>query len=210
VGEAQVGGEEDVADEDEVMGEAEVAVEDEVVEDDNDEGFYADKLDDSEEERVAHNDDGFGMDIQQRVRNIGPVLERWKAMRQNSSIVRNKRDVGEGLFVTNVDIGVHDISEEYDTNELDFDVNSDEGVGRDGPKFSKYRVEDMTKDFKFKLGMEFSSLKEFKQAIMEHNVLNGKEVQFVKNDHKRVRAVCKKMWFLNYGEQGWRQVNLLG
>ena len=50
----------------------------------------------------------------------------------------------------------------------------------------------MTKDFKFKLGMEFSSLKDFKQALMEHSVLNGKEVQFVKNDQKRVRAVCKK------------------
>jgi len=61
-----------------------------------------------------------------------------------------------------------------------------------GPKFSRYRAEDMTKDFKFKLGMEFSSLKDFKQALMEHSVLNGKEVQFVKNDQKRVRAVCKK------------------
>jgi len=27
---------------------------------------------------------------------------------------------------------------------------------------------------------------------MEHSVLNGKEVQFVKNDKRRVRVVCKK------------------
>jgi len=27
---------------------------------------------------------------------------------------------------------------------------------------------------------------------MEHNVLNGKEVKFVKNDQKKVRAICKK------------------
>ena len=187
MGEAQVGGEEEVAVEDVVMCETKVAVED-----DNDEGSYADKLDDSEEERVADDDDGFWMDIQQRVRNIRPDLERWKAMRRNSSIVKSKRDVGEGSFVTNADIGVHDISEEYDIYALDFDVDNDEGVSRDGPKFSKYRADDMTKDFKLKLGMQFSSLKEFKQAIMEHSVLNDKKVQFVKNDQNRVRAVCKK------------------
>ena len=31
---------------------------------------------------------------------------------------------------------------------------------------------------------------------MEHGVLNGKEVQFFKNDQRRVRVVCKKkVWF---------------
>jgi len=113
-------------------------------------------------------------------------------MKQNPSIVRTKKDVREGSFVTNAKIGVHYISEEYDTDELESDVDSDEGVVHDGPKFSKYRAEDMTKDFKFKLRMEFCSLKDFKQPLMEHSVLNGKEVQFVKNDQKRVKVVCKK------------------
>ncbi|XP_014494665.1 uncharacterized protein LOC106756666 [Vigna radiata var. radiata] len=40
--------------------------------------------------------------------------------------------------------------------------------------------------------MEFKSLKDFKSALQENSVLNGKEVKFVKNDLKRVRAVCKK------------------
>ena len=120
-GEAGVGGEEEVAVEDVMLDEAEV-----VVEDENDEGSYAKKLDDSEEERVADDDDEFGMDIQERVRNIRSILERWKAMRKNSITVKSKRDVGEGSFMTNADIGVHDISEEYDTNELDFDIDSDE------------------------------------------------------------------------------------
>ncbi|XP_014490239.1 uncharacterized protein LOC106752969 [Vigna radiata var. radiata] len=39
--------------------------------------------------------------------------------------------------------------------------------------------------------MEFCSLKEFKNALMEHSVLNGKKIKFVKNDLTRVRAVCK-------------------
>ena len=77
-----------------------------------------------------------------------------------------------------------------------------------GPKFSKYRPKDMNNDFKFKLGMEFCSLKDFKRAPMKHNVLNGKEVKFVKNDQKRVRAICKKICdFLIIGSKvGGRQM----
>jgi len=141
---------------------------------------------------VADDDDGFGMDIDPPVRKFGPILDRWKAFKRNLSRVKRKRDIGEGEFVTNEEVGVHDINEDYDTNELDFDVDSDEGVDTVGPKFCKIRPEDMNKDFKFKLGMEFGSLKDFKQALMEHSVLNGKEVKFVKNDQKRVRAICKK------------------
>jgi len=188
--EAELGGVAERVVEAEVRGEEDVICEE--VESENDEGAGADKLDDSEEERVADDDDGFGVDIQPPVRKLGAVLDRWKAMKRNPSTVRTKKDVGEGSFVTNAEIGVHDISEEYDTDELESDVDSENGMVRDGPKFSKYRAEDMTKDFKFKLGMEFRSLKEFKQALMEHSVLNGKEVQFVKNDQRRVRAVCKK------------------
>jgi len=67
-----------------------VAIEEDVaceeVESDNDEGDAVDKLDYSEEERVA-DDDGFGMDIQPLLRNIGPVLDMWKAMKWNPSMV---------------------------------------------------------------------------------------------------------------------------
>jgi len=42
--------------------------------------------------------------------------------------------------------------------------------------------EEMCKDFKFRLGMEFCSLKQFKQALMEHSVLNDGEIKFIKND----------------------------
>lgn len=51
----------------------------------------------------------------------------------------------------------------------------------------------MNKSFKSKLGegVEFFSLKDFKHALMEYNVLNVKEVKFVKNNHKRVRVIFK-------------------
>jgi len=50
----------------------------------------------------------------------------------------------------------------------------------------------MCKNFRFKLGMKFCSLKEVIQAIREHAVLNRRQVEFVKMDKVRVRVVCKK------------------
>ncbi|KAI5421319.1 hypothetical protein KIW84_044946 [Lathyrus oleraceus] len=47
----------------------------------------------------------------------------------------------------------------------------------------------MPKHFNFKVGMEFYSLKWFKNAILEHNVLFGREVRFDKNDANRFRVV---------------------
>lgn len=40
--------------------------------------------------------------------------------------------------------------------------------------------------------MEFTSFQEFKDAIIDNNVLNGRGVKFVKNDAKRVRNACKE------------------
>ena len=50
----------------------------------------------------------------------------------------------------------------------------------------------MHADFQFKVGMEFSSLKQFKDAIIEHSVLNGRQLRFQKNDTLRVRVRCKE------------------
>lgn len=43
----------------------------------------------------------------------------------------------------------------------------------------RFNEEDaITKDFNLKVGMKFSSLRKFKNAILDHNVLNGREVIF--------------------------------
>ncbi|XP_027905924.1 uncharacterized protein LOC114165520 [Vigna unguiculata] len=142
-------------------------------------------------ERVADDDDGFGIDnVPQR--NFQQVLERWNRLKAKSNSGRKKRNVGEGSFVTNDCVGQHEINEEYDSEQLCSDVDSDKGVSDKMPKFVKYNAEDMNKSFKFKLRMEFCSFKDFKHALIEHSVLNGKEIKFVKNDYKRVRVVCKK------------------
>ena len=49
----------------------------------------------------------------------------------------------------------------------------------------------MCKVFKWKSGMQFTSMKDFKEGIMEFFVLNGYQVNFPKNDCIRVKAVHK-------------------
>ncbi|MCI59240.1 hypothetical protein A2U01_0080495, partial [Trifolium medium] len=40
----------------------------------------------------------------------------------------------------------------------------------------------MTAKDKFRGGMEFSFVQQFKQAVLDHNLLIGREVRFPKND----------------------------
>ncbi|RDX58520.1 hypothetical protein CR513_62155, partial [Mucuna pruriens] len=62
----------------------------------------------------------------------------------------------------------------------------------DKPYYPRNKEEDMCKTFKFRLGMEFISLKQFKDVILEHSILNENRVKFVNNDGLRVRVECKK------------------
>jgi len=82
-----------------------------------------------------------------------------------------------------------------DSESLTVELNnaSERDSGRIGkPKYDKFNVEtEITKDFKFSIGMEFSSLQLFKDVVQELNVLNDREIKFAQNDKWRVRAVCK-------------------
>ncbi|KAJ1393213.1 hypothetical protein SESBI_35177 [Sesbania bispinosa] len=74
------------------------------------------------------------------------------------------------------------MEEDYETEELHSGTESSDGEGGTKPRYPRFHKEDMCKQFKWKVGMEFASLQEFKDAMLEHNILNGKEVKFVKND----------------------------
>nr|GME04447.1 Zinc knuckle family protein [Ipomoea batatas] len=45
--------------------------------------------------------------------------------------------------------------------------------------------------FKFEIGMVFSSAKEFNWAVQYHEAMRQKDVIFKKNEHRRVRAICR-------------------
>ncbi|KAJ1440952.1 Transposase, MuDR, plant [Sesbania bispinosa] len=95
------------------------------------------------------------------------------------------------LLIANVEHG-HDMEDEYHNEELDSDYCSSGNEDDNKLTYVRFKKEDMGKEFKFKLGIEFSSLKEFKDAILEHSVLNGREIIFEKNDKVRVRVRCKQ------------------
>ncbi|XP_058783990.1 uncharacterized protein LOC131658743 [Vicia villosa] len=78
----------------------------------------------------------------------------------------------------------------YVSDELN-SSDPDESCDEDKPKYEKFRKEHLNKDFKFKWGMEFNTLVDFKEAIREWSVLNGREINFVKNESYRVRVECK-------------------
>ncbi|XP_058723805.1 uncharacterized protein LOC131595469 [Vicia villosa] len=49
----------------------------------------------------------------------------------------------------------------------------------------------LTKNFTFKVGVEFYLFKHFKEPILEHNMLNDNKVGFSKNNGRRCKVVCK-------------------
>nr|KYP42520.1 hypothetical protein KK1_036047 [Cajanus cajan]KYP42521.1 hypothetical protein KK1_036048 [Cajanus cajan] len=81
-----------------------------------------------------------------------------------------------------------DIEHGYASETLKSDDSEEDGLRR---KYERFNIDLLNKDFKWKLGLEFGFIKEFKEAILEYNVLNGKEIRFDFNDKKRVRARCK-------------------
>jgi hypothetical protein len=50
----------------------------------------------------------------------------------------------------------------------------------------------MGKKYKFRFGMEFNSLPDFREAIRDWNVRNGYEVKWVKNEGTRVGVECAR------------------
>ncbi|XP_057452889.1 uncharacterized protein LOC130744744 [Lotus japonicus] len=85
----------------------------------------------------------------------------------------------------------HIIEDEYESDELMSDVSSSEEDIPSRPRFERFKRELLDKDYKFKLEMEFANTTDFKDAILQHSVLNGKCVEYKKNDKMRVRFVCK-------------------
>ncbi|XP_028775369.1 uncharacterized protein LOC114732240 [Neltuma alba] len=59
-------------------------------------------------------------------------------------------------------------------------------------RYEKYNCAQMCKEFEFKLGMEFNSVQQFREALKEYCLLHGYDVKFLKNDKERCRVRCKK------------------
>ncbi|KAK2427486.1 hypothetical protein QL285_026061 [Trifolium repens] len=117
-------------------------------------------------------DDGFGVDTNDETRN-----------ENNMRLVLSSIEVSESESKFEDD--------EYESEELgssDPDASDEER----GVRYEKFRKDQMSKKYKFKFGMEFNSLQDFRDAIRDHNVRNGYQVTSVKNEGSRVRVVYGK------------------
>ncbi|RYR65191.1 hypothetical protein Ahy_A03g011160 isoform B [Arachis hypogaea] len=56
--------------------------------------------------------------------------------------------------------------------------------------FLMYNGVEMCREYEFKVGLEFKSLFQFKDAIKELFLLNGKDIRYKKNDKLRCRVIC--------------------
>ncbi|KAI8555876.1 hypothetical protein RHMOL_Rhmol05G0207600 [Rhododendron molle] len=75
--------------------------------------------------------------------------------------------------------------------------NSDDDRKKD--KFQEYRRETDLGKVQFTVGMKFPSAKEFREAVREYSIKEGKDIKFVKNETTRVKAKCATE------ECGWLQ-----
>ncbi|KAL5189729.1 hypothetical protein HKD37_04G009347 [Glycine soja] len=71
---------------------------------------------------------------------------------------------------------MHDLEIGYEIEELYSNVEFEDDTTKPGKKFWMFRKETMSKAFKRTLGMQFTSLQDFKEGMMECPVLNGYQV----------------------------------
>lgn len=88
------------------------------------------------------------------------------------------------------DVDQIDWGKEYESEELDSDDPDLSGDER-APAYDVFNPSQLTKDYVFTVGMDFKSLKDFKEGVREWCVLNGTQIKVLKNDKERCRIVCK-------------------
>ncbi|RYR08142.1 hypothetical protein Ahy_B05g075696 [Arachis hypogaea] len=89
-----------------------------------------------------------------------------------------------------MDEEIGDISDGYETEDMDsYEGDSDDMIKK--KRFLKYDEAEMCREYQFRVGLEFKTLSQFKEAIKEHALLNGRDVRYKKNDKLRCRVVCK-------------------
>ncbi|KAH7840726.1 hypothetical protein Vadar_020739 [Vaccinium darrowii] len=76
----------------------------------------------------------------------------------------------------------------YDSDNSYDNTSDEESEGRKKAPFKTFRPHTDMEDPKFKIGMFFSSTKDFKAAIKHHAIKHQRNVKLVKNDKRRVRA----------------------
>ncbi|CAI8617710.1 unnamed protein product [Vicia faba] len=125
-------------------------------------GCFVKDPDDSEEERMNEFDERVGAGVDGE-----PIIETVANSDVPSEPVKT-------MFIIEEMGKTHVIEDVYMTDELDSDDDDDNCDERSRVIRFKAKYA-LSKDFVFKVGMKFCSLRQFKDAILEHNVLNGRD-----------------------------------
>lgn len=115
-------------------------------------------------------------------------------------------DIGSNGVNKHAKKGDHEISEGYESKELhicelEFD---EEDIG----KLVGFRKEKMSRDFQFTVDLDFSSIQELKEEILEYSILNGRQIMFRPNDRVSARVKCNKKYGYEILQQGWKEFHL--
>ena len=147
----------------------------------------------SSEDEDEHNNDGFIDSEEERALGFEDGFEEVDNVNRNEDKDSDVKmgDVGTSEQVNNIaDVHDTDWGKEYESEELDSDDPDLSGDER-APACGVFQPSQLTKDYVFTVGMDFRSLKEFKEGVKEWCVLNGTEIKTVKQDKERCRIVCK-------------------
>ncbi|CAI8617880.1 unnamed protein product [Vicia faba] len=128
---------------------------------------------DNKEERMHDFDKGIGEGLNNGVDNSACIggVHNGDGTGQMDNVddtgqMDNCQGIHKGMIATEMDME-YVIDDDCITSELDSGVYDDSDDGR--PSVIRFNEdENLRKEFKFKVGMEFSSLKQFKNVVLEH------------------------------------------
>ncbi|RYR15692.1 hypothetical protein Ahy_B04g072597 isoform A [Arachis hypogaea] len=157
----------------EVDAESEPSTEEEVFDDNADDGDH---------------EDHFGFEVEDNDPKSNVFGEFTGPLNDEGTAAARTTGGDEGLREGDEQVG--GISDEYETDDIDsYEGDSDDMIKK--RRFSKYNKAEMNREYEFQVGLEFKSLSQFKEAVKEHALLNGRDIRFRKNDKVRCRVVCK-------------------
>ncbi|RYR26428.1 hypothetical protein Ahy_B02g060659 [Arachis hypogaea] len=169
---------EDSADDDgllevEVDAESEPSTEEEVFDDSADDGDH---------------DDQFGFEVEDNDPPSNAFGGFTGPLNDERTAAAGTAEGDEGLREGDEQLG--SLSDGYETDDIDsYEGDFDDMIKK--RRFPKYNEAEMNREYEFQVGLEFKSLSQFKEAVKEHALLNGRDIRFRKNDKVRCRVVCK-------------------
>ncbi|RYR47934.1 hypothetical protein Ahy_A07g033916 isoform D [Arachis hypogaea] len=103
-------------------------------------------------------------------------------------------NLGDGLMYDALDPGAEsDGANSWHSEEIKTPPNSEDEFESDGEsnEFSIFQEGQRFGELQLQVGMKFNTKQDFRDAVREFTIQEGRRIKFVKNDNVRCRAVCQ-------------------